>query len=144
MDRIKIVLPENFRFKTEIIVRVTDLNYGAHVGNDRFLVYAQEARMAFLNKAGYSELEFDKHALIQATAAIEFKRELKFGEKVAIWVAAGDFHNFGFNLFYKMEVEQDGKAEIAAKAVTGMICYDYNLKKPVRISEEAVKQLEAI
>lgn len=142
MERIKIPLPEKFYFTTEIWVRITDLNYGAHVGNDRFLVYAQEARIAFLNSLGFSELDFDEFALIQSTAAIEFKKELKFGDKVIISVAADDFHPFGFNLFYKMEIEQNGKTEIAARAVTGMICFNYKLKKPVKISEEAVKKLK--
>jgi len=36
MQRIKIDLPEFFSFTTPIKIRITDLNYGGHVGNDVF------------------------------------------------------------------------------------------------------------
>jgi hypothetical protein len=34
MVRIKLTLPENFNFSTNIEVRVTDINYGGHHGDD--------------------------------------------------------------------------------------------------------------
>lgn len=144
MERIRIQLPEKFTYSMSLRVRITDLNYGGHVGNDRFLAYAQEARTSFLQTVGYSELSFDTAALIQASAAIEFKKELRSGDSVIISVAAGDFHSFGFNLFYLMELEHEGKKETAAKVVTGMICYDYDLKKPVKITDAAKAKLLSI
>ena len=33
MGRVKLELPETFSFSTELTVRVTDLNYGGHLGN---------------------------------------------------------------------------------------------------------------
>jgi acyl-CoA thioesterase FadM len=58
MARIKLQLPQQFIFSTLIPVRITDINYGNHVGNDAILSLLHEARMQFLNKAGYTELEF--------------------------------------------------------------------------------------
>ena len=37
MARIKLNMPENYLFRTEIPIRITDINYGAHVGNDSLL-----------------------------------------------------------------------------------------------------------
>ena len=37
MARIRLSMPEKFIFTTELPVRITDLNYGGHVGNDVFL-----------------------------------------------------------------------------------------------------------
>ena len=48
MARIKIELPDNFPFTTSIPVRITDINYGGHVGNDTVLSIIHEARMQFL------------------------------------------------------------------------------------------------
>ena len=53
MARIEIQLPEKFIFKTEITVRVSDLNYGNHVGNDRVLTLMQEARTLFYRSLGF-------------------------------------------------------------------------------------------
>ena len=141
MERIKINLPENFSFATSISIRVTDLNYGGHVGNDSFLSLIHEARQQFLNHYGYTELDFAGVGLIMADVAIEYKRELNYGDIVIISVAANGFDKLGFDLFYKLEVKNDQNTVLAGKAKTGMICFDYNLKKKVSVPEEAIKKL---
>ena len=52
MERIKINLPETFTFSTIIKIRITDINYGGHVGNDSFLSLVHEARLQFLASNG--------------------------------------------------------------------------------------------
>ncbi len=104
MQRIKINLPENFNFSTIIKVRITDLNYGGHVGNDNFFSILHEARQQFLHHFGYSELNIEKASLIMADASIEFKKELNYADEVKISVAANGFDKFGFDIFYKLEI----------------------------------------
>ena len=53
MARIKIEFPEKFAYSTNIPVRITDINYGGHVGNDAILSLIHEARMQFLENHGY-------------------------------------------------------------------------------------------
>ena len=48
MARIKLDLPERFPFSTELRVRITDVNYGGHMGNDSLLGLLHEARVRFL------------------------------------------------------------------------------------------------
>ena len=48
MPRVKVALPATFPFRTEIPVRITDLNYGGHLGNDALLGLLHEARVHFL------------------------------------------------------------------------------------------------
>ena len=141
MERIKINLPENFSFSTSISIRITDLNYGGHVGNDSFLSLIHEARQQFLHHHGYSELDFAGVGLIMADVAIEYKKELSYGENVIISVKANGFDKLGFDLFYKLEVKADQNTVLAGKAKTGMICFDYNLKKKVSVPEEAIQKL---
>jgi acyl-CoA thioester hydrolase len=45
MPRVKIELPESWTFRTDIPIRITDINYGNHMGNDSFLGILHEARM---------------------------------------------------------------------------------------------------
>ena len=56
MKRMKIEMPSLWQYSTEIEVRVSDLNYGNHMGNQQFLAYAQEARVRFLAENGFTEL----------------------------------------------------------------------------------------
>lgn len=143
MERIKINLPEQFHFTTEIRIRITDVNYGGHVGNDSFLALVHEARQQFLLHHGYSELQFEGVGLIMADAAIEFKAELNYGDTVAISVAAAGFDKLGFDLYYKLEKITSDARLLAGRAKTGMMCYNYTLQKKVSTPEAAIQKLQA-
>ncbi|HEX8279591.1 MAG TPA: thioesterase family protein [Segetibacter sp.] len=142
MERIKITLPAAFRFSTVLNIRVTDLNYGGHVGNQVFLSLVHEARLQFLQHLGYSELEFDDTGLIMVDAAIEYKQELNHGDEVKISVAAAGFDKIGFDIFYLLEVRTGEQWIPAAKVKTGMTCFDYQAKKRVSVPQKAVEKLQ--
>lgn len=144
MERIKVSLPDNYAFSTILSVRITDINYGGHAGNEVFLSLAHEARLQFLGFYGYSELNFAGTGLIMANAAIEFKQELTYGNEVKISVSATGFDRLGFDIVYLMEVKQHERWLTAAKVKTGMVCYDYTLKKKVPVPAEAVEKLKCL
>lgn len=141
MARVKVSLPSKFSFTTNIPVRITDLNYGEHVGNDSVLSIIHEARMQFLRYYGYTEMQFDGVSMIMSDVAIEFRNELFYGDIVIASVVAGEFSKVGFELFYKLEKEVEGKKVLVASAKTGMVCYDYDLKKIVAVPGDAKSKL---
>ena len=138
MARIKVDLPDSFSFQTEIPIRITDVNYGGHVGNDTILSIIHEARVQFLGHHGYEELKIEGIGLIMSDAGIEYKAELFYGDKIKVSVAAGEFSKIGFDLFYKVDKISEGKTILVASAKTGMICYDYGMKK-ITALPDAVK-----
>src|SRR6478752_4196526 len=119
MARVKIDLPNTFRFQTTISIRITDLNYGGHVGNDCILSLIHEARVQYLQSMGYTELNMGGVSLIMSDVAIEYKNELFYGDRLLISVSTGDFSSSGFDLLYKMEKEADKGLQIIAKVKTG-------------------------
>lgn len=129
MARIKIQVPSQFTFFTVIPVRITDLNYGGHVGNDTVLSVIHEARVQFLQSRGYKELDVDGVGLIMSDVAIEFKSELFYGDLITARVAAGDFTGVGFDIYYQLEKGPSTGTTLVAIAKTGMVCYDYSIKK---------------
>ena len=143
MPRIKINLPETFSFYTSITVRVTDLNYGDHVGNDKVLSFLHESRMQFLQSLGYSEFKLENVSLIMSDAALIFKNEMHYGDELRISVKADEFSRVGFELFYKIEKKSGDRLVTAVLAKTEMICYDYVLKKIVPLPESVRKKLSA-
>lgn len=138
MARIKVDLPEQFSFTTTIPVRITDLNYGRHVGNDTILSMIHEARVQYLKQFGYEELNLAGAGLIMSDVAIEFKNELFYGDVVTASVATGDFTKISFDMYYKLEKKS---GEPVAFAKTGMVCYDYGKKKVTAIPAEVVEKL---
>ena len=76
-------------------------------------------------------------------SAIAYKKELGQVDEIKISVAADGFDKYGFDLFYKMEVITVTENVLAAKAKTGMLCYDYENKKMVRLPEQAIEKLKS-
>lgn len=141
MNRIKIQLPEQFSFTIQMQIRVTDLNYGGHVGNDTILSLLQEARQQFLQSRGYAELSVESYGLIMADAMIEYKKELNHKDAIEIAVVATDFDKLGFDIYYRITVLQNSEAHLAVRAKTGMMLYDYSAKKKVSLTDNIIQQL---
>ena len=133
MSRIKITLPTQFSFTASIPVRITDLNYGNHVGNDAVLSMIHEARMQFLIHHGCTELSCGGVGLIMSDVGIEFKKEIFYGDVLSVSVAATNFTSIGFDLFYQI-MNKDNVVTAIAK--TGMVCYDYDKKKIAQVPAE--------
>lgn len=144
MARVKLTLPEQFPFVTTIPVRITDLNYGAHVGNDTILTLIHEARVQYLRSFGFEELNVAGVGLIMSDAVIEFKAQLYYGTFLKAHVAATEFTRAGFDLYYKLAIESEDKETIIALAKTGMVCFNYTTNKVVAVPEAALQKLRPV
>jgi len=136
MARIKLAFPETIIATIAIPVRITDINYGNHLGNDAFVGIIHEARMQWLHQYGYTELNIEGTGLILADLLVEFKAEGFYGDIIEVTIAAAEISKVSFELFYKLSVKRDEKIAIIALAKTGMVCYDYNNKKVVAMPEK--------
>jgi acyl-CoA thioesterase FadM len=144
MSRTKIELPSFFPFHTNIPVRITDLNYGGHVGNDTVLSIIHEARMQYLLQYGFTEMNASGVGMIMADVTIQYKSELFYGDVIRASVAVGEMSRVGFDLYYLLEKEQSGKWMKVAAAKTGMICYDYEHKRIASVPQELRKIAEPV
>ena len=133
MSRIQLDAPETYPFRTEIDVRITDINYGNHLGNDSVLSILHEARVRWLASKGFSEVDIGGCGVILADTAILFKNEVFYPATLACEVAAADVARSSFDLYYRVCRVEDGAR--VAEAKTGMIGFDYERKKPVRLPD---------
>lgn len=133
MPRIKIETPESYAFETNLEVRVTDLNYGNHLGNDKVLSYMQEARVQFFRSYNMSELDFWGTSLIQGDAAISYKSEGFLNDSIKIEIAVNDISNSSFDLVYTLTNKTTDK--LLALAKTRMVCFDYDNRKVTSVPE---------
>ena len=136
MARIRIEIPERFIAKVEVPVRITDINYGNHVGNDAFVAMVHEARVQWLQKHGYTELSIEGIGLIMSDLAVEFKNESVYGDIATINISVGEISKLGFELYYQLKTTRNNESVILANAKTGMICYDYTARKIAPIPEK--------
>lgn len=140
MARIKIEISQQVMASFNIPIRIADINYGNHVGNDAFVSIIHEARMQWLQQHGYTELNIEGTGLIMGDLSIEFKNESFYGDVVEVKIGAGEVSRASFNLYYQLSAKRNNEIILLANAKTGMVCYDYAAKKVVAIPE----QLKAI
>ena len=129
MPRIKLKLPTEYHFQTKLKLRIYDLNYGAHMGNDSVLSIAHEARLQFLQSLNLTEKDFYGLSLLMADSAVVYKNEGFYGDELVIKIAVSEFYNYGFELFYLI---MHGDNEIA-RVKTGLVCYDKSINKIAKI-----------
>lgn len=131
MARIKLDLPASFPFATELRVRITDVNYGGHMGNDSLLGLLHEARVQFLANYGLGELDIYGFGLIMADSVIVYRSEAFPGETLEIAVAVTDFNQYGCDFVYRVTEKISGRE--VARAKTGIVFFDYSRRAVQRV-----------
>lgn len=136
MARIKIEMPVSIIAAFQIPIRIADINYGNHVGNDAFVSVIHEARMQWLLQYGYNELNIEGIGLIMSDLALEFKNESFYGDVVEVKLGTGEISKVGFELYYQLFTKRNTEIILLANAKTGMVCYDYDAKKVAAIPDK--------
>lgn len=131
MGRVTLDLPDEFTFKTQLDVRVTEINYGNHVGNDRMVSLLHEARLRFLREYGFAEFNIGGIGIIVTDLVVCFKSESFVGDVLTFHVGVTDFNKYGCDIIYK--VENEAQEKLVAKAKTGIVFFDYDERKVSRI-----------
>ncbi|MFA6262179.1 MAG: thioesterase family protein [Bacteroidia bacterium] len=134
MSRTPLQLPDAFQFNINIAVRITDINYGNHLGNDKYLAYMQEARVCFFAQWGYTEMDIEGISVIMGDSVLVYKQEAYYGDILTFEIAAGGFGKSSFDLFYRITHSETGT--LICEAKTGMVCYDYATHKTKEVPEK--------
>ena len=142
MARVQIEAPPTWLFHATLTVRVGDINYGGHLGNDRVLGLAHEARVRWLASHKFSEGDVGGVGLIMADAALVFRQEAFLGDVLEVALGAAEVRRSSFDLVYLMTRPADG-AEIAL-VKTGMVCFDYTARKVVRLPQGLARCLGSV
>ncbi len=144
MPRVKIDLPGKFfDISISIPVRITDINYGNHVGNDSLVAIIHEARVQLLLHYGFTELNIEGIGLMLGELLVEFKKESFYKDIIDVKIGCGEISRVSFELFYKLSVTTNNKEIVIAFAKTTMVCYDYKLKKVSSVPEKLKQILSA-
>jgi acyl-CoA thioester hydrolase len=123
MPRVKLDMPGEFPFSTDIPVRIGDINYGGHLGNDAVLAIAHEARLRFLRSMEFSEQDVAGAGLIMLDAVVVYRSEAFYGDTLRVQVALADPQTTGCDVLYLMCNAATGKE--VARVKTGVAFFDY-------------------
>jgi acyl-CoA thioester hydrolase len=133
MPRLHIALPDRFLYETTLEVRITDINYGGHLANDRVLSLVHEARVRFLRHHGFSETDLLGKAIIMADAAVVYRTQAFAGDVLRVEVGAREVTRYGCDLVYRLTDHATGREVAVAK--TAIVFFDYARRRLTRAPE---------
>lgn len=124
---------------TEMQVRSSDINYGGHLGNDRFLAFAQEARSRWLASMGSNEKKIaDSQAgVIVKEAHIQFLKEAFLGETLTLKLTAKKYSMCSLDLV--CEITNSKTNQSVGLVETKIVFFDYKKHKIVKMPQEIKK-----
>lgn len=130
-----IVLKEIARIE----VRVGDINYGGHMGNDKALLVFHDARIRFLSAIGFKEGDIGGPGIIMRDAHITFRKEVFLHDKISVDVGIDDITLTSFNMYYTVKRESDGAVVFLGS--TGLVAFDYEQRRPVKLPEVFLERI---
>lgn len=120
-------------FRTEYKVKISDINYGNHMGNQIPLELFHQVRMEFLTKEGLSELNIgDGVGTIQRESWIKYNKEVFFGETLTLEIEDIIIERVSMIIKYNV-LKENG--ENAVEGTTTMLGYSYENKKVSKIPD---------
>jgi 4-hydroxybenzoyl-CoA thioesterase len=127
MARITIELPDRLPFSAEYEVLVNHLNRADHLDNVRLLTFVSETRTRFFKALGYQEMDVEGFGIIVADAALQYRSEAFWGDRLVVHMGTADDNRYGCDLVWRMD--ETGSGREVARGKTGIVFLDYATRK---------------
>jgi acyl-CoA thioester hydrolase len=112
--------------RTDIQVRFGDTDALGHLNNTAYAAYAEHARLSL-----FRSLEATAQGFILAHLSIDFLKQVSFDDNVHVLTTVEKLGNTSIHL--RQEIFASG--DLAAKARSVVVVFDYASQKPARIPD---------
>jgi acyl-CoA thioester hydrolase len=117
-------MDESKAFHREYVVRVDDINYGGHMGNERALVVFQDARIAFLASIGCEERRIaEDTGIIIVEARVEYRKQVFMGDLLDTAVRVSVAGSSALDFLFEVARPSDGAAVFSGSTRILPFCY---------------------
>ncbi len=139
MPRIKLSPLESYTFATTIKLRVSDINYGGHLGNDALISLLHQARIEAFAELDLCELDLGdgRTGLIQTDAAVCYLGEAFMLDELVVESAFVEVKGSTFRMAHR--VLRTGNA--IALAELGFAGYDYAEHRMGRLPDKFLQKI---
>ncbi len=132
-----------FKFSIPIAVRIDDINFSGHVGYQIYLLYFQEARIAYLKNFGFAERDIAGFGMVVVDVHCKYKKELLSGDTFMAQCRVSELRSKTFTMEYRLINDP----VIHAVGSTVNLCIDRQARKAARLPQafiDAVRAYEGI
>jgi acyl-CoA thioester hydrolase len=144
MPRVRIEEHARYPFSAELDVRVADLNYGAHLGYERLLSLAHQARVRLFERLGATELDLGDGAtgVVAADLAVAYLGEAFLNDVLVFELKPVEVGLVAFRLAHRVSNRASGR-KIALIEI-GFVGFDVRRRAPGRLPEPFLAALRGL
>ncbi len=144
MPRMKLSEYESYPIRTTLNVRVSDLNYGAHLGHDALLSLVHHARVELFTDLGVTEIDLgdQKTGVVVSDLVVQYRGEAFVGDELLFETAAVEIGFASFRLVHRVTNETTSKP--TALIEIGFAAFDLKSRRAGKLPADFKKKLEEI
>lgn len=121
MERVKLEFPEAaIRHRHPLSVRVTDMNYGQHLGHDTVISLMHEARTHALAALGFTEGDLGGYPCVAADLAVQYQAEARWPDALVAETAIPEPGRRAITVFHRLQRPADART-VATARITLML-----------------------
>lgn len=133
-------IPPNYKFKTPIYIRFSDLDGFGHVNNAVYLTYFEIARTNYWRHI--IQWDWKETNIILGKSEINYLKPLKLNDQIFCYVRTSRIGNSSFDVDYIIvKITESGQEQICTTGQTVCIHYDYKAYKSIAIPEVETKKM---
>jgi len=124
----------DYKYKTPIAIRFSDIDNVGHVNNAIYLTYFEVARLNYFREVINWSLR--EHGIIVGRTEVNYLKPITLEDQLFCYVRTTRIGNSSFDVMHVLVRLTDHGEEICTTGKTVCISYDYTAKKSVPIPEK--------
>ncbi len=122
-------LTTQFKYRTEMPIRFSDMDMFGHVNNAVYLTYFEQARSSYWREI--INWDWEATGVIVAKAEVDYIKPIMPNEKIFAYVKTSRIGNSSWDIEYLLVCEKEnGELELKTKGRTVQVAMDYKTQKP--------------
>lgn len=140
MERVKLDFPaEAVIHRHPLTVRVTDMNYGRHLGHDALVSLLHEARIQAFAALDLPEWDMHGHPSVVADLAVQYQNEARWPDALVIATAVPEPQGKALTIYQR--VYHADSEQIVATARVNQLLIDLATGRPVNVPQQVIQAL---
>lgn len=123
----------NFKFKTPIPIRFSDIDAYGNVSNTIYLTYFEITRLKYWDDV--VDWDLSKSGVILGKSEIHYLKPITINDNIACYLRTSRIGNSSFDVVYVLVKETPDGEEICTTGKTVCISYDYQNNKSIPIPQ---------
>jgi acyl-CoA thioester hydrolase len=121
----------DYKFKTPIPIRFSDIDAYGHANNAVYLTYFETARSNYWREI--AQWDWNECGIILGRAEVNYLKPITLHDQIACYVRTTRIGNSSFDVMHVLVKQTESGEEICTTGKTVCVSYDYGANKSVRI-----------